>query len=169
MIPFGIEPVVEELLVVLDDETELLEVKRSQLADLSKTLLRNDNEAVEVLLGQIEQAEETQVLLAGRLQTLRETLAEAFGCDLKEFNLAWLIDRLPRPRALALIHQRQKVSGKVDEFRKQHMQTTILLTECSRITGMMLDSLTPSGAVVTYDADGSDRWRAEAGLLDMER
>jgi len=169
MIPPGIEPVVEELLVVLDDETELLEVKRSQLADLSKMLLRNDNETVEVLLRQIEQTEEIQVLLAGRLQTLRETLAGAFGRDLKEFNLSWLIARLPRPQALALIHRRQKVSGKVDEFRKQHIHTTILLTECSRITGMMLDSLTLSGAVVTYDAEGSDRWRAEAGLLDMER
>jgi len=100
---------------------------------------------------------------------LRETLADAFACDPKEFKLSWLIARLPRPLALALTHRRQKVGGKVDEFRKQHMHTTILLTECARITGMMLDSLTPSGAVVTYDAEGSDRWRAEAGLLDMER
>ena len=169
MIPSGTEPVVEELLVVLDDETELLEVKRSQLADLSKMLLRNDNEAVEVLLGQIERAEETQVLLARRLQTLRGTLAGAFGCKAKELNLSWLIARLPRAQALALIHRRQQVSDKVGEFRRQHMQTTIFLTECSRITGMMLDSLAPSGSVVTYDTEGSDRWRVEAGLLDMER
>ncbi|MCP4377246.1 MAG: hypothetical protein GY794_13855 [bacterium] len=169
MIPPGIEPIVEELLVVLDDETELLEVKRSQLADLSKMLLRSDNESVEVLLKQIEQAEETQLLLERRLQTLRETLAGAFGRQVSEFNLSWLITQLPRPRALTLIHRRQKLSCKVDEFRKQHMQTTILLTECSRITGLMLDSLSPSGTVITYGAEGSDRWRVGAGLMDMER
>jgi len=169
MIPPGIEPVVEELMVVLDNETELLELKRSQLADLSDMLLRKDNEVVEALLEQIEQTEESQVLMAHRLHTLRETLARSFGCDAKGFNLSWLIDQLPHAQALALSRRRQQVSGKVREFRKQHMQTTILLTECSRITGMMLDSLTPSGSVVTYDAEGSDRWRVGAGLMDMER
>lgn len=169
MIPAGIEPVVEDLLVVLDDEAALLEVKRSQLADLSTALLGNDNETVEVLLGQIEQAEETQTLLTARLHALRGTLAQAFDCKTSEFNLSWLIDRLPRRQSLALIHRRQTVSVKLGEFRKQHMQTTMFLAECSKITGMMLESLAPSGAVVTYDADGSDRWRVGAGLLDMER
>jgi hypothetical protein len=118
---------------------------------------------------QLEQTEAAQVLMARSLQTLRETLAGAFGLNAKGFKLAWLIDQLPHPLALALSRSRQKVTEKVKEFRRQHIQTTILLTECSRITGMMLDSLTPSGSVVTYDAGGSDRWRAEAGLLDMER
>ena len=169
MTPSGIEPVVEELIIVLDNETELLEVKRSQLADLSEMLMRTDNEAVEALLEQIEQTEEAQTLLARRLQTLRKTLADAFGCNMEEFNLSWLISRLPHEQSLALRHRRQQVGGKVREFHKQHMQTTILLTECSRITGMMLDSLTPSGSVVTYDAEGSERWRVGAGLLDTER
>ena len=169
MIPYGIEPLVEDLLIVLDKETELLELKRSQLAGLSGLLLRNDNEAVETLLEQIEQTETAQVLMARKLRTLRENLAGAFGLNANGFKLAWLIDQLPHAQALALSHRRRKVSEKVKEFRKQHMQTTILLTECSRITGMMLDSLTPSGSVVTYDAGGSDRWRVETGLLDMER
>jgi hypothetical protein len=169
MMPLGIEPVIEDLLVVLDSEARLLETKRSQLAELSKKLLANDNEAVEVLLEKIERAEEAQTLLARRLQTLRETLAGAFGCDISDFNLAWLIARLPRSESLALTRKRRAVGEKVDAFRKQHLQTTILLTECSRITGMMLDRLAPAGAVVTYDADGSDRWRADAGMLDMER
>ena len=169
MIPLGIEPVIEDLLVVLDTQAGLLEARRSQLAELSEKLLRNDNEAVEALLGQIEGAEEAQAILARRLQALRQTLAGAFGCDAKDFNLSWLIGRLPRAQSLALTRRRQQVSEKVSEFRKQHMQTTILLTECSKITSMMLDRLAPAGAVVTYDADGSDRWRADAGMLDMER
>ena len=169
MIPLGIEPVVEELLVVLDEEAALLELKRSQLVNLSTMLLHNDNEGVEVLLRHIEQAEKTQAMLAGRLQTLRETLAVAFGCNAEEFNLSWLIARLPHEQSLALIQRRQQVSDKLGQFRKQHMQTTILLTECSRLTGMMLDSLAPAGSVVTYDMEGSDRWRVESGLMDMER
>ena len=169
MNPHGVESVVEDLLVALDNETQLLELKRSQLAELSGMLLRNDNEAVEALLEQIEQTEQAQSQMARRLQGLRETLAGAFGCNAKGFKLAWLIDQLPHEQALALTHRRRQVTEKVNEFRKQHIQTTILLTECSRITGMMLDSLAPTSAVVTYDTEGSDRWRAEAGLLDMER
>jgi hypothetical protein len=171
MIPPEIEPVIEELLVVLDDETELLELKRAQLADLSKILLRNDNEAAEALLKQIEEAQTAQVLLELRLQTLREILAGTFGCSSKEFNLSRLIDELPQEQADAVRHRRRQVACKVDEFRRQHLQTAILLAECSRITGMMLDSLLlpAGGAVVTYDTGGSDHWRAGTSLLDMER
>jgi flagellar biosynthesis/type III secretory pathway chaperone len=169
MTPPGIEPIVEDLLNVLDNETKLLELKRSQLADLSEKLLRNDNEAVETLLEQIESTEELQVLMAHRLQKLRQTLAGAFGRPADGFKLAWLIDQLPHAQAMALTASRQRVSEKVIEFRKQHLETTIFLRECSRITGMMLDTLAPSSSTTTYDAEGPDRWRAEAGLLDMER
>ena len=169
MIPPGIEPVIEELMAVLDTEAELLEVKRSQLDDLSGLLLRNDNEAVEELLEKIARAEEAQTLLADGLRTLRATLAQACGCDAKDFNLSWLIERLPYEQAQALKRRRELVGDRVRAFRRQHMKTTILLTECSRITGMMLDTLAPSSSVTTYGSEGSDRWRAGAGLLDMER
>jgi len=169
MIPPGIEPVVEELLAVLDDETELLELKRSQLAELSEALLRSDNGAVEALLPQIEQAQKVQVPLDLRLKTLRETLAGVFGCGSRELNLSRLIAELPQEQAMAVIRRRRQVARKADEFRGQHLRTTMLLAECSRITGMLLDSLLPVGeAVVTYDAEGRDRWRAGASLLDME-
>jgi len=169
MRPPEIEPVVEELLVVLDEETALLERKRAQLAELSKILLRNDNDAVETLLEKIECAQADQVLLEVRLRTIREILAGVFECSAKEFNLSRLIDELPSQQGDAVRSRRRKVAEKVKEFRKQHLQTAILLSECSRITGMMLDSLTPSGAVVTYDSEGTDRWRIDAGVLDMER
>jgi len=169
MTPFEIESTVDDLMAVLDDQAGLLDAKRAQLASLSEMLLRDDNEAIEAMLIEIERAEETQTLLARTLQALRRALAGGFGRDPSRFTLSWLIGRLSEPRSTELAARRSRISEKVREFRRQHLQTTVLLTECSRITGMMLDQLSPAGSVVTYDAEGSDRWRADAGILDMER
>lgn len=170
MIRPGIEPVVEELLAVLDEEMDLLDLKRSQLAQLSEALLRSDNQAVEDLLVRIEQAQKVQVTLDLRLKGLRETFAAALGCSERELNLSRLVAELPQEQAAAVTGRRRQVARKVEQFRRQHMQTTILLAECSRITGMLLDSLLPAGeAVVTYGAGGADHWRAGGGLLDMEQ
>lgn len=170
MIRPGMETVVEELLAVLDDEMELLELKRSQLAELSEALLHSDNGAVEALLEQIEQAQKVQVPLDLRLKTLRETFAGALGCSSRELRLSRLIAELPQEQATAVTRRKRQVAHKVDQFRRQHLQTTMQLAECSRITGMLLDSLLPAGeVVVTYSAGGADHWRAGAGLLDMEQ
>ena len=164
-----IEPAIDQLLSVLDDEVRLLELKQSQLEDLSTALLEHDDEAIEALLEGFEQSAQAQASVDSRLRALRETLADALGCGAKELKLSRLITELPLEQARAVDGRRRQIIDCVARFRSQHMHTTLLLVESSRITGMLLDGMLQTGdAVVTYGADGPDRWRSEIGLLNTE-
>ncbi len=170
MIARSTESLIDELLAVLDEEIELLELKRSQLADLSEALVTADDEIVEELLEQIEQTEQTQTAVDMRLKVVREALAGAFGYeDIKELRLSVLAVELPEAQASAVDDRRRRMAEQVGKLRRQHLQTAMLLVECSRVNRMMMECISPSGeTVATYDATGTNLWRSGAGLVDKE-
>ena len=171
MISQSTEPLVGELLAVLDEHAELLELKRAQMQELSAVLMASDDSATEILLQRIEQVQRTETLLDARLASLRGALAGAFNCPAGEFKLARLIEELPADMGAAVETRRQRIVEGVQRFRRQHLETVMLLSECARVTTLLLDSILPAGeAVVTYGATGADhQWRPENGLLDMEQ
>ena len=89
MMPPGADNLLDELLSVLDAEAELLERKRSQLADLSDALVRRDDDATENLLGRIEQAGREQESVDANLGSLRRALAGRFTNSSRTRRRSW--------------------------------------------------------------------------------
>jgi predicted nucleic acid-binding Zn-ribbon protein len=170
MIVRSTESLIDELLAVLDEEIELLEQKQSQLADLSDALVAVDDVATEALLKQIEQTERTQTMVDLKLQDVRKTLAGVLGYDdARALRLSVLVTKLPDAQASAVDDRRGRLAQQVGKLRRQHLQTAMLLIECSKVNRMMMECLLPAGeAVTTYDATGTNLWRNGAGLVDKE-
>ena len=170
MIVRSTESLIDELLAILDEEIELLEQKRSQLANLSEALVSTDDAATEALLKLIEQTEHTQTRVDLKLQGVRKTLAGVFGYDdAKALRLSVLVTELPDAQASAVNDRRERLAQQVGNLRRQHLQTAMLLIECSKVNRMMMECLLPAGeAVTTYDATGTNLWRNGVGLVDKE-
>lgn len=170
MIVRSTESLIDELLAILDEEIELLEQKRSQLANLSEALVSTDDAATEALLKLIERTEHTQTRVDLKLQDVRKTLAGVFGYDdAKALRLSVLVTELPDAQASAVNDRRERLAQQVGNLRRQHLQTAMLLIECSKVNRMMMECLLPAGeAVTTYDATGTNLWRNGAGLVDKE-
>ena len=169
MIPASMDRQIDELLGILDEEIELLDRKRSQLADLSAALVERDNDTTERLLEEIEQAQSAQESLDARLGGVRERLAETLGCAPHEVRLSRLAGELPLRHARAVADRRARIVDRAGALRTQHLKTALLLSECSRINGMLLQSMLPAAeTVTTYGAGGTETWRGEAGLMDTE-
>ena len=170
MIVRSTESLIDELLAILDEEIELLEQKRSQLANLSEALVSTDDAATESLLKLIERTEHTQTRVDLKLQDVRKTLAGVFGYDdAKALRLSVLVTELPDAQASAVNDRRERLAQQVGNLRRQHLQTAMLLIECSKVNRMMMECLLPAGeAVTTYDATGTNLWRNGAGLVDKE-
>ena len=148
---------------LLEEEASLLDLRRSQLASLCGAIIDRDEEAVERLLEQIERAQELQTV------AIRRKLGERLNCPGDEVKLSALIAALPQPQRAALAEQRQQIIELAERLQLEHMRTVMLLTECSRINRMLLESLFPdSQGVTTYSQAGSEPWRPEAGLVDAE-
>ncbi|HUT02244.1 MAG TPA: flagellar export chaperone FlgN [Phycisphaerae bacterium] len=160
----------DELARLLEAESALLDLRRSQLASLCGAIIDRDDEAVERLLDQVERAQELQSATDRELDVLRRQWAERLGCPPEEVKLSRLIAALPEPLRGALAEQRQQIIERAEGLQREHMRTVMVLTECARINRLLLESLFPeSQGVTTYSAAGSDPWRPEAGLVDAER
>ncbi len=170
MIVRSTESLIDELLAVLDEEIELLGQKQSQLADLSEALVSTDDAATETLIKLIEQTEYTQTRVDLKLQDVRKTLAGVFGYDdARALRLSVLVTELPDAQATAVNDRRERLAQQVGTLRRQHLQTAMLLIECSKVNRMMMECLLPAGeAVTTYDATGTNLWRNGVGLVDKE-
>ncbi|MGB2823916.1 MAG: hypothetical protein WBF17_23255 [Phycisphaerae bacterium] len=154
---------------LLDEEASLLDLRRSQLTSLCDAIVDRDDEAVERLLDQIERAQELQSAADEKLNTIRRKLAECLDCPGEDVKLSALITALPEPQRSGLAQQRQLIIELAQRLQLEHMRTVVLVTECSRVNRMLLESLFPESQGVTmYSAAGCEPWRPNAGLVDAE-
>ncbi|RPI61752.1 MAG: hypothetical protein EHM48_05140, partial [Planctomycetaceae bacterium] len=145
--------------------------KRLQLANLYAAILERDNAAMETILEQMEHSQRHQIVLDGRMAQVRAAVAVEMGTPADTTRLATIIDALPAEQAAMVATRRSKIIELAERLRRQHMQTAMLLRECSRVNRMMLESLMSGGgpALTTYGAAGKNEWHSREGLLDTER
>lgn len=161
---------VEELKNVLDEEITLLNVRRSQLESLSGAIVDRDDNSLQRLLGDIEEAMSMQTATDMRLKAMRNTLAGSLGMDTRNITLSQIMDNLPAVDRAEIEYRRQQIALLADALRRQHMETAMLLRECSRINKMMLDMLLGrKESVTTYNPRGMNGWSSQSGVVDMER
>lgn len=166
----GISKAVDELTTVLDQEIELLELKRLQMANLYAAIVERDDAVMETLLEQMEHAQRHQEAVDARMAAIRAIMAKSMGAAPATVRLAMLVEMLPAEMSAAIAVRREKIVDLADRLRKQHMSTSLLLRECSRINRMMLEALLSGpAALTTYGTGGKTEWRSREGLLDTER
>ena len=158
------------LTALLDEEIELLEIRSQQMDRLGEAILGHGAEDMERVLAEMERVQSQQEKTDRRLRAARRDVAEAFGVEAGALKLCELIDRLPAPAAGNLDRQRETIVRLAGQLRRQHLRTSVLLAECSRVNRMLLEGLLPAGeAVTTYSRAGTAAWKSQAGLLDTER
>jgi len=160
---------VETLRRLLDEESALLDLRRSQLASLCGAIVDRDEDAVGRLLDQIDRAQQLQAATDEKLRAARAELARRFGRQADELRLSTLIGLLPAECRNGLTAQRKRIIELVDRLQMEHVRAVVLVSECARINRMLLASLLPEGdSATTYNAVGTDPWRTGPGLVDAE-
>lgn len=168
--PLPLETDVDELARLLDEQIELLGVRKSQLERLSAGLVGHDDAGVEALLEEMEQTMALQEAADARLADQRRTIADALGWEVGQTRLARLIGLVDPPRGKALEQRRRHIGLLAKQVSRQHMETTFFLCECARINELLLRALRPATApVLTYGAGASrQRWQGQGGLFNAE-
>ena len=171
ILPLGLtSEQMERLTSLLGQEEALLSLRRSQLDSLCAAIVDRDDDAVERLLEQVEQAQQLHANTDEKLNALRRELAEQLACPIERVRVSALIDELDSPEREALARQRDRIVELAEALQLQHLRTVMLLSECARINRLLLESLFPkSEGVLTYTASGQDPWQPDAGLFDAER
>ncbi|HUS47772.1 MAG TPA: flagellar export chaperone FlgN [Phycisphaerae bacterium] len=160
---------IQELLAVLDGQTALLRSRRADLAELSEAMVAADNDRMEAVLRRMDQTGDAQAAQDRRLAAVRQQIAEGLGLQAAQLKLAELAERLPDPLGGALRRRRQQIIEEVQAFRRQHLQTAMLVSQCAQVNRALLEWLFPASCGLTvYGSGGPNHWRRDTGLVDAE-
>ena len=160
---------IDKLLSVLDVESHLLELRRTQMEELHDLLIHSDEARMERLLCEMEQAQQRQFETDEALASVRSALARAMGRPDGKVRIQEILPYLDEPIRLAVKDRREKLMLQANRLREQHLATTILLSESLRINRILLEGLFPRReALETYDTKGVRKWQKGTGLMDME-
>ena len=165
----NIAGLVEDLVKSLDSEASLLELRCVQLEALATAALQRDEEAMEELLAQVERTQLDQTHADIRLESIRTALGAEMAVPVERLRLAWLVEQLPARQSAILADRRARIIELTERLQRRHMETAVVITECSRVNGMLLESFCPSmRSVTTYGAGGKSSGRWASGLVDVE-
>lgn len=160
---------VELLVGALDRELELLDRRGGQMERLREAIVKADDATMEPLLAELAAGEVEQKQVDAELGRLRAAASLVLCPEGPVLKLSELAKCLPEEAWRQVERRRLAIVQKIRELRQRHMETAILLAECSRINRVLLETLLGSGRmVVTYDARGGHHRQTDARLLNAE-
>ena len=160
---------VDQLLTVLDEEIDLLDLRRIQMEELHDLILHSDENRMECLLREIEEAQQRQFKADNTLASVRTALACLIGEPNGKIRLEQILPHLELPARRAVSEKRQELIRLAQKLREQHLTTAMLLIESLRVNRLLLEGMFPKQEVLqTYDASGMRGWHKGPGLVDME-
>jgi len=164
------EPLVDELIGVLDETIVLQQQALEQLRALSEAILARDEAALERRVDALGRTVPRFEAVARRRTAVRSRLAQALDRPVGEMTLGRLARQVPEPQAGAIRLRRQRLLEVAEAVRRQHLETAVLAAEVARASRSLLLGLLPgAGETQTYRTDGTAVWQPSHGLLDARR
>ncbi|MBN2314735.1 MAG: hypothetical protein JXM79_12460 [Sedimentisphaerales bacterium] len=169
-IAIAIEEKVDALLACLDKDIQLLQKGLSRLDELRGLVIRRDDDALGKLLETIQvEANDRQRHEQSRQSTRRE-LAMALRYEPRQMTLTALETLLPKDKKDQITERKAEIQSLVMKFRKEHLKTVLLLSECARFNNLLLKSIFNLGKVesFSYNKNGSTKRQTDVTLINFQ-
>ncbi len=165
-----IDDKVEQLLAILQNDIEHLQKTLARLNELRGLVIKRNDTALSKLLESIHADSDTYKAAELKRQMIRKELADALGCSLQQLTLSALEAVLPdeKKNRIALIKEKLKLL--IKELKKEHISTTLLLSECARFNSLLLKSIFALGktGTLTYSSSGAAKQQADLAFLNLQ-
>jgi hypothetical protein len=160
----------EELLAILDAETQNLEATLGYLSNLRVNVIRRDESALTCLLESITIEQEGREAAETRRQKFRQLAAEVLGCRVDQVTLTRFMERLSEEMRSKVAQRKAVLERLVTKLKTEYAATTMLLNECSRFNRILIDSIIGSRCKGTtmYNANGQTQRQGGSGFVTMQ-
>jgi hypothetical protein len=165
-----IEDKVDELLAFLDEDSRHIQESLSKLNELRSLVIKRDDAALGRLLESIQAESDSYRSHELKRQSIRKDLANALGCNLEQMTLSRLEANLPKEKKDQVTRRKTKLKSLINELKKEHLSTVLLLSECARFNNMLLKSIFDLGKtdVVYYDSNGATRRQTDTAFVNLQ-
>lgn len=166
----NIENKVNELLVVLDEDIENIQKNLSRLNELRSLVIKHDDAALSKLLEHIQAESDSNLRHELKRQSIRRELANALGYDIEQMTLSTLEVDLPKEKQEQVTRRKAKLTSLIEELKKEHLSTALLLSDCARFNRVLLKSVFNLGntGTVYYGSDGASREQPDMAFVNLQ-
>jgi hypothetical protein len=166
----NIEDKVDEMLLVLDEDIRHIQQSLSRLNELRSLVIKRDDVALGKLLEFIQGDSEGYRSHELKRQSIRKELASALGCGLAQMNLSTLEASLPKEKKDKVTEKKAKLQSLVNELKKEHLSTALLLSDCARFNRMLLKGVFNLGNTRTiyYGSNGATKQQSDTAFVNLQ-
>jgi hypothetical protein len=164
-----IEEKIDELLAVLDRDIQHIQESLSWLNELRSLVVKHDNTTLGKLLESIQAESESYKCNELKRQSIRRELATAFGCSLEQMTLSALEAELGGEKRVQVADRRAVLKALTGQLKKEHLSTSLLLSDCARFNSVLLKSIFDicKTGTITYDSNGSTKRQTDGGFVNL--
>ena len=169
--PQNVDPdKVDELLVILDKDTQHIEESLSRLNELRSLVIKRNDADLGRLLERIQSESDSYRSQELKRQSIRKELAAALDCKLKQMTLTRLEEVLPEEKKAQITERKDKLRLLTEELKKEYLSTTMLLSDCARFNSLLLKSIFDLGktGMVYYNSNGAAKRQTDAAFVNLE-
>lgn len=165
-----IEDKVDELLVCLDTDVRNMQESLSHLNELRSLVIKRDDAALGKLLEGIQAGSDQHGAHESHRQSIRRGLAEMIGCNFEQMTLSALASYLPESRRGQVVEMQTKLRELIEELKKEHSSTTLLLSECARLNSLLLRTVFDLGhtGAVYYNSSGATKRQVDTAFMNLQ-
>jgi hypothetical protein len=165
-----IEDRVDELLAVLDRDIQHMQESLSRLNELRSLVVKHDNSALGKLLGSIQTESESYKCNELKRQSVRRELATVFGCNPEQMTLSVLEAELSGEKKAQVAERKAILRSLTGQLKKEHLSTSLLLSDCVRFNSVLLKSIFELGkaGTITYDSNGFTKRQTDSEFVNLQ-
>ncbi|MHC4460050.1 MAG: hypothetical protein ACYS6W_06230 [Planctomycetota bacterium] len=161
---------VDELLVILDKDTQHIQESLSRLNELRRLVIKRDDAALGKLLKSIQTESDSYKSHELKRQSIRKELAAALDSSLEQMTLSRLEEVLPEEKKAQVTERKEKLRLLTEELKKEYLSTTMLLSDCARFNNLLLKSIFDLGktGMVYYNSNGAAKRHTDTAFVSLE-
>jgi len=165
-----IEDKIDELLSILDTDIQHIHETVSKLDELRSLVIRRDEVSLLGLLEAIKAQSQSYAVNELKRQAIRKELAIALGCNLEQVTLSGLEQILKDTKKAQIADRKVKLKTLTEKLKREHLSTTLLLSDCARFNSLVLRSIFDFGkaTTVTYGSNGSARRQSDTTFVNLQ-
>jgi len=165
-----IEDRVDELIAVLDRDIQQMQESLSRLNELRSLVIKHDDAVLGKLLERIQSRSDSYKCNELKRQSIRKELAIILGCRVEQITLSRLEAELTGEKKAQVAERKTKLRLLADELKKEHLSTSLLLSDCARFNSVLLKGIFELGkaGTITYDSNGFAKRRTYRRLVNLQ-
>jgi hypothetical protein len=158
---------VNELLTVLDRDILYIQDSLSALNELRSLVIKRDDAALSELLQKIQSKKDNYAANDSQRRSIQKDLAEAFSCSVEQMTLSALEFTLQGEQKAQVAKIKAKLKDLIKELKKEHLSTTLLLSDCIRFNNLFLKAIFDFGKnkKIMYGPSGQTKRQIDTTLI----